>query len=829
MMTLAESARRTLVLAVATLLISAQIRGAEPHVVEAQWVHSVGTGGRSALAMDPLQSMIVRGTWTGAKAGDVLALGDKSETWADMKANSDGVYTVDARGSVTMRFVFESEKSQVAIFSAAGFRILYVNGEPRFGDPYAAGMCEIPVALKAGRNEFLLTGVRMAQKPSLKIPPARAFLTDDDPTFPTMFPGESLDSIGGVVVTNATTKEARGLVIETHVEGGTTTRTVVPTILPTTRRKVPFTIKAEGSEEIEDRVMTLRLFENGHAKEPLSELVTELTVNSEDKPQDVTFLSRIDGSVQYYAVMRASEPGAGKGLVLSLHGAAVEGRGQAAAYAPKRWCHIVSPTNRRPFGFDWEDWGHDDAMEVLELARVRYQTNPSHTWLTGHSMGGHGTWSIGVQHPDLFAAIAPSAGWQSFATYSASAVAGESKLHELFRRANSHSDIAPLIRNLTTMGVYILHGDADDNVPVTEARGMKALLEQFHPGFGYHEEPGAAHWWDNEDTPGAECVDWPPMFELFRSRSIPRLTDVTSVDFHTSNLAISSRMYWAEILAQEIPGRVSRVNCEFKPTDGSYRITTEDVTRFAIEPHPRAQGGTFTFAIDDSAPFTMERPTAGDRFFVERKNRGWVAAAEPSPKMKYPARNGPFKRAFDNHMVFVYGTRGNAKEDAWALAKARFDAAQFYVIGNGSIDVMTDREFLKANRKDRSMHDRNVILYGNADTNAAWGTVLSKSPIHVTRRAVKFAGGPTFQGDDLGCLFVAPRAGSDTASVGVVTGTGLVGSRVTDRMNYFTSGAGFPDYLVLGAETLAVGEKGVRIAGFFGDDWNYESERAVAP
>ena len=34
--------------------------------------------------------------------------------------------------------------------------------------------------------------------------------------------------------------------------------------------------------------------------------------------------------------------------------------------------------------------------------------------ISGHSMGGHGTWNIGVQFPGTFAALGPSAGWISF-------------------------------------------------------------------------------------------------------------------------------------------------------------------------------------------------------------------------------------------------------------------------------------------------------------------------------------------------------------------------------------------------------------------------------
>ena len=39
------------------------------------------------------------------------------------------------------------------------------------------------------------------------------------------------------------------------------------------------------------------------------------------------------------------------------------------------------------------------------------------TYLTGHSMGGHGTWHLGVTFPDRFAAIAPGRGWISMWSY----------------------------------------------------------------------------------------------------------------------------------------------------------------------------------------------------------------------------------------------------------------------------------------------------------------------------------------------------------------------------------------------------------------------------
>ena len=53
-----------------------------------------------------------------------------------------------------------------------------------------------------------------------------------------------------------------------------------------------------------------------------------------------------------------------------------------------------------------------------------------------------------------------------------------------------------------------------------------------------------------------------------------------------------------------------------------------------------------------------------------------------------------------------------------------------------------------------------------------------------------------------------------------MTGTGLPGMRVTERLPYFVSGVGYPDCLLLNAAVLTKGNSAVRAAGFFGEDWS---------
>jgi len=51
--------------------------------------------------------------------------------------------------------------------------------------------------------------------------------------------------------------------------------------------------------------------------------------------------------------------------------------------------------------------GERDILDAIEWAKANYNINPNRIYLTGFSMGGRGTYQIGLRNPDLFAAIAP--------------------------------------------------------------------------------------------------------------------------------------------------------------------------------------------------------------------------------------------------------------------------------------------------------------------------------------------------------------------------------------------------------------------------------------
>jgi predicted esterase len=68
------------------------------------------------------------------------------------------------------------------------------------------------------------------------------------------------------------------------------------------------------------------------------------------------------------------------------------------------------------------------------------------------------------------------------------------------------------VRNTLEYKTYILHGDADDNVPVAEARTMRKALTDIGADFVYHEQPAPATGGATSAWIGRRCSKhWRPL------------------------------------------------------------------------------------------------------------------------------------------------------------------------------------------------------------------------------------------------------------------------------------------------------------------------------
>jgi predicted esterase len=793
-----------------------------------------GQYGRLPLQRDAVEAQIVAGNWKPPAAGQsVKAPGGKMCVWSGVKAAEDGTLdTQKIRGGYAYA-TFDSPAERVMILEAAGHAMVYVNGEPRAGDPYGSGWLRLPVPIKKGANTLLFHLGADKLRVRLVAPPGKNVVIDDkDQTLPTLVRGESKPGWvwAAVPVINATREWIEDARIECGPKGGESRATPMAAIAPLSVSNVAFQIPAGGEGPSDEARFSIRLSaadsSKDATKQPRRTLVeTEIKVKRVG-PHDIhvrTFRSNIDGSVQCYAVLPASDvpasetdkPSASEapGLIVTLHAAGMTCAEHLAQCSAKPWAHTLAPQGRRPHGFDWEAWSRDDVFEAMADAREHYPCDPHRTYLTGHSMGGHGVWHIGATRPDQFAAIGPSSGWVSYWSYGGGmpSVETPSEIDALMLRGYSASDTLKLLTNLSNTGIYVLHGAADQTVPVAQARFMRTRLAAFHPNFVYFEQAAADHQW------GAESCDWPRMMEFFRQQASQPAAEQTNVDFTTANPAVSSACDWVSIEAQQQQLEPSHVAMRQNVETRTFVGNTSNVARLAIDVAHLAPNQPIDVTLDGQALSWLNASGDTHKLWFERQGDEWSVAERPEASRKGPARYGTFNSAFDNRAVLVYGTAGNEEENAWAAAKARFDAETFYYRGGGALEVLADSRF------DFNRHtDRNVVLYGNADTNSAWPQLLAGSPVEV-RRGHARVGTRTETGDDLAVIAVRPRPGSDKATVGFVSGTGLAGMKLTNRLRWYVAGIVYPDLMILEPKMLTEGTAGVRAWGFFGLDWRIET------
>jgi len=745
-------------------------------------------------------------------AGDPL-VGELEEEsrWEEARASEDGA--LEGRIGYAYTRIEVADRTH-ALAQLTGASTLYVDGRAYAGDLYRFGFGGVPLILEAGTHDVFVTGARggftlvfNAAEPGLRH-------GGWDDTLPQLVVGEAPRGAVGLELANLSDESTGPIRVryggpgleqrELTFSAGLPPLGVSPFALPLSGGPVD----GAAGEKLPLRVRVVA----GNPPGPPLDLELALELRAPGDKVLRTYVSEVDDSVQRYAIVPPSEPEEGSAppetmrLVLSLHGASVTAWRQAACYRQRPDFWLVAPENRRPFGFDWQDWGRRDAYDALALAREESGVDPRYTYVTGHSMGGHGTWSLAANDLDGFAVCAPSAGWESFDSYGGRP---DGALRELWHAADATSETLALIDNLVQLPVFVLHGTNDRTVPASEALTMMEALSEAGGSFDAHFEGGAGHWW------GDQCMDWPPIFEMFREHEIPENPGI--LEFTTVDPAVDAEHHWVRVEQPQRYGERLFVLGKHDEEESFVQLTTMNVGLLRVA-HPVA-----SVELDGQR---LEVQAAKGGLWFARDGESWSqAVGGPAAGEKNSRRSGPLKRAFDQRFLMVVGTAGDEAEDQALAARAAFDAGLWRYRGNGRAEIWSDADFLA---REAETAGRSVILYGNRDTNAAWDRVLDEAcPIRVERGSVRLRwsdgdGGPayeTHEGDDLGCLFVHPRRGEERALVGVLADSGLRATRVASTLALFVSGVGYPDFVVFDSSVLARGDGGVLEAGWMDSGW----------
>ncbi|MBX3359682.1 MAG: dienelactone hydrolase family protein [Phycisphaeraceae bacterium] len=148
-------------------------------------------------------------------------------------------------------------------------------------------------------------------------------------------------------------------------------------------------------------------------------------------------------------------------LVVFLHGSGesgtdgqkmiVQGIGSNVLWNASRWpCVMVMP--QKPVQkAQWEAYD-EVVMSIVDRTTREYTIDEDRIVLTGLSQGGHGTWTIGAAHPEVWSALVPICGYPEPMTPEA---------------------IAAGVKGIP---VWCFHGEADDVVPAEKSRTVVGAI-----------------------------------------------------------------------------------------------------------------------------------------------------------------------------------------------------------------------------------------------------------------------------------------------------------------------------------------------------------------
>jgi predicted esterase len=189
------------------------------------------------------------------------------------------------------------------------------------------------------------------------------------------------------------------------------------------------------------------------------------------------YRSDVDGEIQPYRVYLPRKYTSERKfpLIVALHGMGGDEDSYFNAYdngvikrlAEQRGYIVVCPKGRNPASM-YQGSAEKDVMDVIAEARRLFSVDADRIYLTGHSMGGYGTWSIGVAHPEVFAALAPVSG---------------GGLPQVYAQ----------LAKIKNVPAIVIHGDHDPTVSVEESRRMVQALQKLGAEVKYIEVPGGNH------------------------------------------------------------------------------------------------------------------------------------------------------------------------------------------------------------------------------------------------------------------------------------------------------------------------------------------------
>lgn len=570
-------------------------------------------------------------------------------------------------------------------------------------------------------------------------------------------------------------------------------------------------------------------------------------------------------------------PTVGCPLFLSTHGAAVDvgtnwGRNYAWDDNTKEFPYpawLVQPSNRNPYGTDWEEQGYDDGLAAMEYVarnlpgvpagvdRSRIGVDTARRLVTGHSMGGHGCMVYSVHDPDRLLGAACCSGWASIGR-------SESYLSDPVGQGILQSPMVEhavdfLAPNLKGVPLGIFYGDSDSTVSPVYPRYQARLVDstsQDKSAVRLVELEDTSHWFtQNEEhlveyltervvpaSGTSEAMPLPPLPEVFEfvvpnpavwgtkgGLRVLQLEDAAKpgkVVVRRCMAASEGDCAVAAALAGVGPGRG-----EASAGDLVWLVETTNVRRFRLEASALAGRAAPAAASVDGTLLTgaelLSQDPGGHLCQGTAAEHGMQAAWRACTDRAWEsvqrggrsAGAGPLQMAIRQAPVCIVHGGGSGQAEA-ALSLAQ----KLYFVSRYATPILDATSAGEAGPEVARCSSANLILIGDPGTNP-WTSTHRCAFSYVSFFRTS-AGAPSAAFGLDGKKFASP--GTGLVALGalgggrlglLVHGTDAQGLAKAIRRVPSSSGMAGADYIVDGPAAGWMGDGGVLAAGYLDALW----------
>jgi predicted esterase len=465
--------------------------------------------------------------------------------------------------------------------------------------------------------------------------------------------------------------------------------------------------------------------------------------------QSVTraYRSRIDGSLQPYAVAFPADYGNDRlrkwRVDVVLHGRndtltevsfLHQHNGLNNIAAEQDWVQI-DVFGRGNNAYRWA--GETDVQEAVENFLAVEQLlgrgvliDHSRFVLRGFSMGGAGTWHLGLHRPSTWCVIGPGAGFTSSHGYKNV----PDKLPSYQEACLSIYDAVDYAENAYDVPV-VAYAGADDP-QLQAARNIEERLKGLGIPMTLLVAPELAHQFPAEWQKKAEAE-----YEKFTANGRPEQRP--HVHFVTYTLKYPS-CDWVEILG--LDHHYQRALVDAERSDKGLTVKTENVRVLHLGMPPGALREAYPVTIDGQSLKVMPYQTAAGELelFLERRDGKWASVLPErlfTERLRRPSKTtnlqGPIDDAFMSSFLCVRGSGRPWNDAVRQYTGAEIDRfqAEWTKYFRGDLPVKDDTDVTP-----EDLVSRNLILFGDPGSNSVLAQAMPELPFQWSKDKIVWNG-----------------------------------------------------------------------------------------